>query len=68
MDKHCITLYIFFTPYISVDLGHHEIFSAKVGKGGIIDNVEFSSWISSEVKNVCHAPFMKCTFFSSSKK
>ena len=25
----------FYTTYISVDLAHHEIFHAKVGKGGI---------------------------------
>ena len=34
MDKHGIT--IFYTTYISVDLAHHEIFRAKVGKGGIM--------------------------------
>ena len=27
---------IFHTTYISVDLAHHEIVRAKVGKGGII--------------------------------
>ena len=27
---------LFYTTYISVDLAHHEIFHAKVGKGGII--------------------------------
>ena len=32
VDKHGIT--ILYT-YISVDLAHHEIFRAKVGKGGI---------------------------------
>ena len=26
---------LFYTSYISVDLAHHEIFHAKVGKGGI---------------------------------
>ena len=26
---------MFFTTYISVDLAHHDIFHAKVGKGGI---------------------------------
>ena len=26
---------LFYTTYISVDLAHHEIFHAKVGKGGI---------------------------------
>ena len=28
-------VYLFYTTYISVDLAHNEIFSAKVGKGGI---------------------------------
>ena len=32
VGKHGITIY---TTYISVDLAHHEIFPAKVGKGGI---------------------------------
>ena len=27
---------LLYTTYISVDLAHHEIFRAKVGKGGII--------------------------------
>ena len=26
---------LFYTTYISVDLAHHEIFCAEVGKGGI---------------------------------
>ena len=26
---------LFYTTYISVDLAHHGIFRAKVGKGGI---------------------------------
>ena len=30
MDKHGITIY---TTYISVDLAHHELFRAKIGKG-----------------------------------
>ena len=29
-------VYLLYTTYISVDLAHHEIFRAKVGKGGII--------------------------------
>ena len=33
VDKHGIKL--FYTTYISVNLAHHEIFGAKVGKGGI---------------------------------
>ena len=28
-------VYLFYTTYISVDLAHHEILRAKVGKGGI---------------------------------
>ena len=28
-------VYLFYTTIISVDLAHHEIFHAKVGKGGI---------------------------------
>ena len=28
-------VYLFYTTYISVDLAHHKIFCAKVGKGGI---------------------------------
>ena len=31
VDKHGINIYI---TYISVDRAHHEIFRAKVGKGG----------------------------------
>ena len=27
--------YLFFTTYVSIDLAHHEIFRAEVGKGGI---------------------------------
>ena len=26
---------LFYTTYINVDIAHHEIFRAKVGKGGI---------------------------------
>ena len=33
VDKHGIT--ILYLVYISVDLAHHEIVCAKVGKGGI---------------------------------
>ena len=28
-------VYIFYTSYISVDVAHHEIYRAKVCKGGI---------------------------------
>ena len=31
---------LFYTTYISVDLTHHKIFSAKVGKGGINVDIE----------------------------
>ena len=30
-----VNVKLFYTTYISVDLAHHEIFRAKVGKGGI---------------------------------
>ena len=32
-------VYQFFTTYSSVDLAHHELFCAKVGKGGIKPHV-----------------------------
>ena len=32
LDKNGMTIY---TIYISVDLAHHDIFRAKIGKGGI---------------------------------
>ena len=32
-------VYLFYTTYISVDLTHHEIFRAKVGKSGTIDGL-----------------------------
>ena len=32
----------FYTTYISVDIAHHEIFRAKVGKGGIISFMDSS--------------------------
>ena len=28
-------VYPFYTSYISVDIAHHEIYRAEVGKGGI---------------------------------
>ena len=31
---------LFHTTFISVDLAHHELFRAKVGKGGISINTE----------------------------
>ena len=30
-------VYLFYTSYISVDLAHHKIFHAKIGKGGIME-------------------------------
>ena len=30
-----LMVYLFYTTYTSVDLAHHEIFRAKVDKGGI---------------------------------
>ena len=32
-------VYLFYTTYISVDLAQHEIYRAKVDKGGINCNV-----------------------------
>ena len=29
-------VYLFYTTYISVDLAHHKMFHARVGKGGIM--------------------------------
>ena len=37
VDKHGITIY---TTYICVDIAHHEIFRAKVGKGGISFSIQ----------------------------
>ena len=34
-NKWANMVYLFYTTYISVDLVHHEIFCAKVGKSGI---------------------------------
>ena len=31
-------VYLFYATIISVDYAHHEIFHAKVGKGGIKNN------------------------------
>ena len=33
---------LFYTTYISVDLAHHEIFHAKVGKGGISMSIHYA--------------------------
>ena len=41
VDKHGIT--IFYTTSISVDLAHHEIFRAKVCKGGIYVDISHPS-------------------------
>ena len=32
-------VYLFYITYISVDHAHHEIVHAKVGKGGINENI-----------------------------
>ena len=34
-------VYLLYTTYIGVDLAHHEIFLAKVGKGGIRSQKHF---------------------------
>ena len=35
---------LFYTTYICVDLAHHQIFRAKVGKGGIKGNFVVTLW------------------------
>ena len=37
-------VWLFYTTYISVDIPHHEIFRAKVGKGGIKFDTVKSGW------------------------
>ena len=48
MEKHDITIY---TTYISVDLALHDIFHAKVGKGGI--NILNTFVLSVYYKHIC---------------
>ena len=43
MDKQGITILYHLHKWISVDLVHHEIFHAKVGKGGITYNKQFTT-------------------------
>ena len=40
-----VYMLLFYITYISVDLAHHEIFCAKVGKGGIIEQMSNSASI-----------------------
>ena len=40
---------LFYTTYISVDLGHHEIYCANVGKGGIIFAVKTKRLLCSKL-------------------
>ena len=45
---------LFYTTYISVDLAHHELFCAKVGKGGINTVSHFinnDSWCKQAMPN-----------------
>ena len=46
---------LFHTTYISVDLAHHEIFHAKVGKGCIITYIRYRFYgeLCSYCKNKC---------------
>ena len=41
------------TTYISVDLAHHEIFRAKVGKGGINNATKWGTYIYFVALNEC---------------
>ena len=52
-------VYLFYTTYISVDLAHHEIFHAKVGKGGIRAVIPNSVTIFQEWTNVCKMHFFQ---------
>ena len=45
---------LFYTTYISVDIAHHEIFHAKVGKGGIISSLSHQGLISTANHNYCY--------------
>ena len=45
---------LFYTTYISVDLAHHDIFRAKVGKGGIMHVKR--SFFSSIMHSLLHVP------------
>ena len=55
VDKHGITIY---TTYISVDLAQHEIYRAKVGKGGINSGFVCSIYTSSNFyyNSPCYFP------------
>ena len=53
-------VYLFYTTYISVDLAHHEIFHAKVGKGGIIHfSMQFSAVLNIFIENIALFYFYK---------
>ena len=56
--------YNYFTAYISVDLAHHKILRAKVGKGGISYNALYQD-IRHYMHVLCainkdHAPPLRC--------
>ena len=45
---------LFYTTYICVDLAHHQIFRAKVGKGGIKGNFDVTLWNPNVLKHYIH--------------
>ena len=47
---------LFYATYISVDLAHHEIFHAKVGKGGIRNNISCELSAASCIHLNCFFP------------
>ena len=55
---------LFYTTYISVDLAHHEIFGAEVGKGGI-KNVNKDIYPFLATHDFCHLPSLPLMFLSS---
>ena len=44
-------VYLFYTTYISVGLAQHEIYRAKVGKGGINIDMAESKSLNSKAKH-----------------
>ena len=53
---------LFYTTYISVELAHHNIFRAKVGKGGINHSLAIKLPSENEAENIiyCQCCLMLC--------
>ena len=52
-------VYLFYTTYINVDFAHHEVFRAKIGKGGI-NNVDMHFY------KICHVVRTNISHFEKS--